>query len=103
MARFAAAVLALLASVAVAQERTTPRNGRAAEVVATAVVAVDWSAPPQQASVAAIPTYLDQVNPSMDRTSPMHDAVFSRMDKLGAKLVRYDRLRVWLSGAASTG
>eukprot|EP00937_MAST-01D_sp_MAST-1D-sp2_P007533 g7533.t1 len=37
----------------------------------------------------AIPTYLNQVNPSMDRESPIHDAVFSRMDSLGAKLVRY--------------
>ena len=52
------------------------------------MVAVDWSAP-AAATTTAIPTYLDQVNPSMDRASPMHDAAFSRMDKLGAKLVRY--------------
>lgn len=65
--------------------------GRAAtanDIPTTATVAVSWEglAP---TSCSAIPTYLDQVNPSMDRVSPMHDAAFGRMDKLGAKLVRY--------------
>ena len=54
----------------------------------TATVDVNWALGPA-ASTTAIPTYLDQVNPSMDRASPMHDVAFSRMDKLGAKLVRY--------------
>jgi hypothetical protein len=53
-----------------------------------ATAAIDWDASPT-ASALAIPTYLDQVNPSMDRTSPMHDVAFRRMDKLGAQLVRY--------------
>eukprot|EP01047_Picozoa_sp_COSAG01_P071741 COSAG01_NODE_11216_length_1980_cov_1.772993_2_plen_397_part_00 len=58
------------------------------------VVTVDWGSPRDPSVVPtgttlAIPTYLDQVNPSMDARSPMHDAAFQRMDKLGAKLVRY--------------
>ena len=55
---------------------------------ATSMITVDWASAPDNTAV-AIPTYLDQVNPSMDRESPMHDAVFNRIDKLGAKLVRY--------------
>lgn len=35
------------------------------------------------------PLTLTQVNPSMDRESPIHDPVFKNMDNLGAKLVRY--------------
>ena len=94
----AAALLALACAAEPTASSTDP-----------AIVAVDWSAP-AAATTTAIPTYLtpsgccclprgsltkklrrylDQVNPSMDRASPMHDAAFSRMDKLGAKLVRY--------------
>eukprot|EP00929_Paragymnodinium_shiwhaense_P034939 TRINITY_DN18959_c0_g1_i1.p1 TRINITY_DN18959_c0_g1~~TRINITY_DN18959_c0_g1_i1.p1 ORF type:complete len:495 (+),score=39.92 TRINITY_DN18959_c0_g1_i1:86-1570(+) len=51
-------------------------------------VTIDWNSPP--AAIAdAIPTYLNQVNPSMDRQCPMHDKVFSRMNHLGARMVRY--------------
>ena len=61
---------------------TTASGGRGG------MVAIDWAATPAALAL-AIPTYLDQVNPSMDRASPMHDVAFRRMDKLGAKLVRY--------------
>ena len=71
----------------VAAEPATTIAPRAAPAAGIAAVELDWASP--QTTALAIPTYLDQVNPSMDRESPMHDAVFSRIDKLGAKLVRY--------------
>eukprot|EP00747_Dinoflagellata_sp_TGD_P115612 gnl/TRDRNA2_/TRDRNA2_172196_c0_seq6.p1 gnl/TRDRNA2_/TRDRNA2_172196_c0~~gnl/TRDRNA2_/TRDRNA2_172196_c0_seq6.p1 ORF type:complete len:604 (+),score=51.14 gnl/TRDRNA2_/TRDRNA2_172196_c0_seq6:73-1884(+) len=51
-------------------------------------IGVDWSAPPLQFTE-GVPTYLNQVNPSMDRECPIHDAVFKRMCTLGTKMVRY--------------
>jgi hypothetical protein len=54
-----------------------------------AVVHVDWTSTALDFKTTAIPTYLNQVNPSMDRESPIHDPVFKNMDQLGAKLVRY--------------
>ena len=53
---------------------------------AVAAAGINWEKQPDAVAL-AIPTYLDQVNPSMDRESPMHDIVFKRMDSLGAKLV----------------
>eukprot|EP01052_Picozoa_sp_SAG31_P027035 SAG31_NODE_2497_length_5598_cov_3.904710_5_plen_452_part_00 len=85
-----ACVLMLLAIVVVepqAVAATVPRAAATYTAGGTAAVEFDWASP--QTTALAIPTYLDQVNPSMDRESPMHDAVFSRIDKLGAKLVRY--------------
>ena len=38
---------------------------------ATCNVTIDWEGP-AETTARAIPTYLDQVNPSMDRTSPMY-------------------------------
>jgi len=59
--------------------------GDAAPPVAAA--AVDWAS--VTATTAAVPTYLDQVNPSMSRTSAIHDAVFDRIKELGADRIRY--------------
>ena len=76
MPLFSAVALALCLAGATAQAGSSSSSS---------TVTLEWDAPPA-ASTLAIPTYLDQVNPSMDRVSPMHDAAFRRMDKLGAKL-----------------
>ena len=88
-------MLALLAAAALAPAAASSTATATAAVTTVTVpvpvpaaVQVDWAAAPA-VTATAIPTYLDQVNPSMDRRSPMHDAAFGRMDKLGAKLVRY--------------
>ena len=50
---------------------------------ATMTLDIDWS-PSRAAIVAqAIPTFANVVSPSMDRTSPIHDRVFGRVNKLG--------------------
>lgn len=63
-----------------------PNGVGATDTIIQQRIDVDWSAEPT-AVASAIPTFLDQVNPSMDRTSPMHDVAFKRMDKLAAKMV----------------
>ena len=50
-------------------------------------VAVRWDS--VIATTPAIATYLDQVNPSMAPSSPVHDAVFARVAELNASMVRY--------------
>ena len=50
-------------------------------------VDVNWAS--TGVTTAAIPTYLDQVNPGMSRASKLHDAVFARIAELGADRVRY--------------
>ena len=75
----------MLTSLAFAAAAAAAASPPAPPAAAATTIAIDWTEPPTAAAV-AIPTYLDQVNPSMDRESPIHDAVFSRIDKLGAKL-----------------
>lgn len=52
-----------------------------------AVVEVTWANVTM--TTLAVPTYLDQVNPSMARSSKIHDAVFERIRELGADRIRY--------------
>ena len=79
MAAFTAVVVALLIIPAVQSFSVASDD---------APLSFDWASA-SGFKTAAIPTYLNQVNPSMDRESPIHDAVFKRMGSLGAKLVRY--------------
>ena len=56
-------------------------------VASVANVRVDWGNTLRRTN--AVPTYLDQVNPMFARTSPIHDAAFSRIHEMGADRVRY--------------
>ena len=73
----------LLATLLLLQLRTSTPS----PTPAPAAVAIDW----RNASITtgAVPTYLDQVNPAMSRTSDIHDAIFARIKELGADRVRY--------------
>ena len=51
------------------------------------LVSPDWGSVVVETN--AIPTYAQVVNPSIDRDSPVHDAVIARMNSLGATFTRY--------------
>ena len=55
---------------------------------ANAEVTVDWATTLRRTN--AVPTYLDQVNSAAyDRSSPIHDQAYQRINEMGADKVRY--------------
>ena len=52
-----------------------------------AIISPDWGS--VLVNTPAIPTFAQVVNPSIDRASPVHDAIIARMNALGATLSRY--------------
>ena len=59
-----------------------------AVLLANVRVTIDWGTTLRRTN--AVPTYLDQVNAAaFARTSPIHDAAFSRIHEMGADRVRY--------------